>query len=337
MKHSGKIYFSLFNFAVVCLIAPFLISTFVHFDYITNYSVGSFSLSTFQATYYTGVYKYRILGRELFLNFYYFIHWLSLHGIMLHHISSFTLQRLGNNTEAVYYLAQYFNDTLFLCLAAMALFYLFSRRYYSLDNSQRNLSIMIIIFFIASSEYVLNVYDGLYYLISIFALLFIFEDLYNQRQYAFLGVCLMLILGALTIEHSVLILAIYAAIYLDRYGLKIKKPLLKLAILFILFFIVYFLLRIIYGFNHGVYDVLALTQVNLRFLYLTGMSLLFLFCGSFIAVGNFIQFKRVFIFIVFSIPYILSIFSFAYLAEVRVWIPVIIPAICIALLKPKSN
>lgn len=336
MSKVSQLFFLTLGFIIVCIFLPLLMSTFLHFDFITNYSVGSFSIAEFNKTYYVGVYKYRVLGRVLFLQFYHLITFLNAHGIVLHHISTFTLNRLGYHTEANYYLTQYFNDTVFLVLIAMMLFCLFSQKYYQFSNAQRNLTIVSIISMIAVSQFVLTVYDGLYYFISIAALFFILKDVYSGSKTAFLGVALMMVLGALTIEHSVLILSMYAFAYYDKYGLRFRKSLYKLVILIVLFFIPYIALRYVYGFNHAVYDILA-GQLNMHFLYLTGLSVLFLVTGCFICVGNGEQLKRVLIFLFFSIPYIVAIFSFAYLAEVRVWLPVIIPAICFALLRPRKE
>jgi len=337
MNRNTNFNYTILGFIVICILLPFVISTIVHFNLITNYSNGSFSLNAFMHTYYTGIYKYRILGRELFLSIYHFVATLAGHGVTLYNISSTTLSRLGSNSEPLVYLTQYINDTGLLILIAIVLFVIFGRPYFSLPQAQRNLSVLCIILIIAISHFVLTPYDDLFYLILSLAMFFTFEEFYNDTPQAFWGTLITLILGAFTIEHSVLIMSFYAAIYCDKYGVRWHKPVYKIITLVIAFFIVYFILRKIYGTTHGMYDVLALTQVNLRFLHITFISILFLIVGSLATAGSPQKLKRILTFLLFSFPYIIAIGCFAYLAEMRVWIPVIFPAICLGLLNKKAQ
>lgn len=335
MLRAQKFIFSSLSFFIICLLMPFLIGTIVHFDFISNYSIGSLSIDSFHDIYFHGIYRYRVLGRVIFEQLYHCMVWLNAHGVVLHHISSFTLNRLGSNSVAVYYLTQYVNDMGFLVLTAIALFYLFSRPFYQLSVTQRNVAILLILFFIGLSQFVITVYDGLYNLLTVMALIFIFEDIYSEKKCAFLGVAIVMVLGALTIEHSVTILSMYAWTYFDKYRFQVRQSLWKLVILIAIFFIIYFILRYVYGTSHGLYDVLAFNSVNMHYLYLTALSLLFLLGGSLCMVGNGEQLKRVCIFLFFTLPYIAAIFTFAFLAELRVWLPVIIPAMCFSLLRPR--
>jgi len=337
MQKCAKSFFLFLSFVIVTIIFPFLISTIFHFDYITNYSAGDFNLYQFFYTYYSGIYKYRILGREIFLQIYCLVHTLNMHGIVIHHINNTTLRHLGRGTDPIFYLTQYIFDTIFLIFTAIGLFFLFCQKTYQLEGSYKNTIILTILFIITMTQYVATVYDNLFYWILVSSLFFIFKDIYDDNRFAFFGIAITLILGVMTIEHAALILSAYATAYIDKYGLRFKKkPFCKLLLLFLLFFIVYLSLRAIYGASHGVFDVLAFS-LNLKFLYLTVCSLLFLIAGCFLTANHSEQLKRICIFLFFALPYIAAIFSFAYLAEIRVWVPVIMLAICFAALKPRKQ
>lgn len=212
--------------------------------------------------------------------------------------------------------------TLFLILSFNKLF--------RLAEKQVNYIILIAVFFICISQYVITPYDAISYFVIAISFPFI-TAIISKPQILNLSILLLIIIVAtLTRESSAIILAIYGAFIVYFWNdLKNKKNhVLILTSCIIAYLSVYLGLRMYFGFENGLYQ--QDTEVmNLNFFDRKNQVGLLFFVASLIIIFLLAESRRnsklFSVFLIFCIPYIAFCWFTGVFFEIRLWIPVILP------------
>lgn len=302
---------------------PIVLSQIIYYGFATNYTTNVFSEIGFKNQYENGIYKYRVLGRMIFLKINDFIDSYGFSPISVRSLN--LLDPLGTNE---YYATYFINNTLFLCLTVTILFLIIDRKC-SLDMVLlKDFSLLLMTLLIVITQYVVVPYDTLSYFLIALAIYFVLS---KQSLLNLLILCLIVFLATITRETAALVLSFYFAVY-HRELLKLSKPFNKyqiyLGVLIICFVITYFSLRFIFGFEYALYQSIQILN-NLSFSALTG--LLFFGAISLILLLDEHGRKQCVLFLAASLPYIVLLVFVANLWEIRLWIPIIIALIILKL------
>ena len=317
---------NLLKFAAVSFVLPFTLNFYAYYGFISNYSSGAFSRSTFLAQFETGIYKYRILGNHLLL----FINDI-LEAYGLQHRNSEPLKFLDSQASAHFYDSYFILNTAFLCLTCAVLYLTYSHKAFEMTTREKHLWIVVLLSYMVLSQFVVVPYDTLSYFILCSGIYFILSA--RHSPFSTLALLVLVVLGTLTRESIVLLLSFYATVHFLRFGFKGRKNLLELLLLTVAFLSTYLSLRFIYGFDDFMHQ-------GLRFHDSMGLggviSILFFLATLITLVLDLEKAKTALVFLLFSFPYIAMILLVGALFEIRLWIPLIIPIAILASLNPRA-
>lgn len=311
-----------FHFVISAWIFPALLSLIVYHGFSTNYTTHVFSESGFNEQYESSIYKYRIIGIVLVKETNYLLKSIGHLPKEIYSIVPMSLKTLDTDGTKEFYLAYFFVNTFFLCLACTMLYFLLYR-VIPLKKDNRTLLVFIsIVSMISISQYVITPYDILSYFLLITALILIFKKPSFKNQVL---LYFTMILAVLTRESAILILSVYFTLYVTKFYGTSRKHLIILAILFIIFLTIYFIIRLIIGFGDSFYLYIRIIE-NFRDIY-SLMGLILFLSILYILSTEELNRKIGYVFLLSSLPYIITIMIIANPWELRLWIPVIIPLV----------
>lgn len=307
---------TLCRFLAAAWAIPAVLSCAAYYGFASNYSLDKFSPALFHKHYDGGVYKYRVLGREITVAVADFI---DSHRLPVRVPNLF--RAMGEGGSPALYAAHFLVNTLFLCLACSVLFLLLLRL---LPPAQSHFSYLLLLFFAllsAMTQYVITPYDSLSNCLFVCAAALILVP-GGPARFALL--LFLTMLSTLTRESSALILSFYLAInagsILVRRGPTRNQ--LELATLVFAFLLPYLLLRFLLGTKNAAYEEVVAAHMLHSPLSLLGLIFLLAFLFLFLADAR--NRKPCALFILASLPYLVPMLFVAYLWEIRLWVPVIL-------------
>lgn len=306
---------------LACCVLPVTLNYFAYYGFVTNQSRHVFTRADFIGQYDWGVFRYRVLGRKLLLLVYSALE-------HFHHPAeggSRTARFLETNNLNLYH-SYFLLNTTFMCLTLWMLALTFQLNLFRVRPQEKFLLVLVTAFLIAMTQFVVVPYDTLAYF---FLTLSIYLMLLRPTPLVVAGLILVVVLGSLTRETAALTLSVYAALYVLRRQTGVKATLSVLAALAAAFAVTYVALRVHYGWQNGVGNVITL-GVNLHRHGLVGaaflVSTLVLLSDFSNAVGR----RAVWLFLAFSSPYLLSILLTGVLFEARLGVPLFIGVVVLA-------
>jgi hypothetical protein len=314
------------RFLVLGAAFPVVLSAISYLGYFTNYTRGLFSRDSFIEQYSSGVYKYRLLGKEVLLQ----IHDLIL-ALNLPTYAPKAMIQMDRHAEAAFYSAYFYLNTAALCIMCALLFLLFEQRK-AAESLWRDLSLMFITAIIALSEYVITPYDVMSYMfLALAAYVMICRPL--DGIWRKLALAVVVTAATATRETAVLILCLHFSIY---HGRVLSNPLrsglnksqLELGLLVICFALTYIGLRFAFGFNHGVSNTPSFEPGAGP---LPVLGLLFLVSTVGIVALSSSSHREIMAFLLSATPYIVLMLLVAVAWEVRLWVPVVMLMLTIRL------
>lgn len=324
---------SLLRFLSLGLFIPITFMVIMYAGLGSNYTWGGyFTDKGFNGLYSSGIYKYRVLGRESVRQFYALTNADKLPGF-----APDTVKKKYPQVDENLYAAYFYNNTLFLCISCCLLILIFTRNQ-DPSFSLCELPIVAMTLLMAVTQYIVVPYDSLTY-----AFLFAAIYLITANKQSRLNSVLLLVitcLATLTRETSFIILCFYAAWFHKPLW---KNPLTEIniqhktfALLLCVFASSYLSLRLYYGFSQGMFHSLAIARnINISSIFAL------LFVASFIAIffTSSVNTKALKLFLCFCIPYMLMIIIVAIPQEMRLWMPIILPMIILKTLSetPRLN
>jgi len=295
---------------VLCFVFPMLLGIFAYYGFSSTYSATLFDSSGFHAQYDYGIYRYRVLGKVLFL------------GIdhVLERYRHGQVPQLGTN----FYLSYFLLNTTFVCLTAWALQATLDLPVFTKSEIEKKLWVMVVALLITVTQYVITPYDTLSYFFIVAAAYLMMRD---STPLSTLGLAAVMILGTLTRETPALIVALYAALWVMRHSVGFRPTIPVLATLFAVFLATYLGLRFALGWDSHAVDQ-GLTG-HVPFKGIAGV--LFLISGILLTMdlANRAKVKTALLFLAFSSPYLAVSLLTGMPFEVRLWVPIFLGLILI--------
>ncbi len=300
----------------VAWILPVIFSTVAYYGFVTNYTHHVFTNATFDRQYDHGVYKYRILGREIQKRI---DRMLDRHHFGFH--APKVMRAIEKDFSANFYIAYFLNNTFFFCLTCTMLFLLFEKIGGG-SEAFTDLMVTMISLVLALSQFVVAPYDMLSYFLTVSGFYLILLPQSKKRLFL---LCAVVVLGALTRETITMVPAFYLTLHW-REILRLRAPhdaKWELLAMGGCFLAVYSGLRWGMGAeehtffqtrNLGANFTKTLPLVGVAFIYASTILLLLEQHGRG-AIG---------LFLLATLPYTLSIFYNSFLWEIRLWIPVLL-------------
>jgi hypothetical protein len=316
---------NLVTYASVCVLLPVTSNFFIYYGFITNYTTGVFSESGFHGQYDFAVYRYRVLGKAIFLSVYRLV--------SLWHLESIfpsPLRQPGPHFSAAFYASYFIVNTIFLCLTMGVLWRVFASCAQHLSYNERFLWLLLCQYCVVITGYAVTPYDAIAYFFLSLSILIILIS--NNDIGSFAALSVVVILGALTRETEALALSFYAVIHYRRYGLEWNRSAAGLAVATVSFLAVYIGLRVALGaeaapmVHSTTRTVIQLAPISARVSLLFAFAILFLVCFPTRRVDEVLLFQ------VFALPYTIATFVSGIAFESRLWVPLILPSAVIAVL-----
>lgn len=305
---------------VVSAVFMALVNFFVYFGFANQYSSTSFSLDSFQAQYNSGIYQFRFLSTRAILWLYEWLKNFNFEQIPGHF--------LDQNADVHLYLALFLYNTLFAVLTVLVI-----GTYFNKQNIRRELKVafpLLLALMIGLSEFVIVPYDTFaYFILVVFFCVLINYLKQNDRTVSLLILCLLMIIGTLNRETMALALALTASVLLVEWNVS-KDSILPLSLLTVIFVATYFVLRVVFH-TGTTTDGLLLGQNFssaknlLALLFIVLMLIIPLMLSQTPE-----QRKLILVFYFFSLPYILFCLFVGILFEIRLFVPLFIPAVMLS-------
>jgi hypothetical protein len=308
---------------VLAVVIPLCLNAIVYFGFLTNYT-RVFSRATFETQYESGIYRYRVLGREAVLLADRVVarllptqRWASLQA---------QLVRLDPAASVSFYFAYFAINTLFFTLTIAVLMVVLRAG----DQIHRRLLVLLVSFLIALSQYVVTPYDTLaYFLLCAGA----YVTLQPPSFVNTLALMILIALGTATRETASLNISFALAVYFLRHGLRLHRDLAIVLCATGAFVATYVALRCWYGFSGWLYDGAAIARsASILDLLVVVLSscLLWLFSTD-RAAGRAIAWL-----LLCSAPYLALVARFGIWRELRLWVPLILLAAIFAGARPTA-
>lgn len=308
----------------------FIVNSLVYFSFGNIYSSKILNYNDFSQQFNSGIYQYRILSGYFLLWIYDFLSSFNIN------YEIFKLKFFDADAEPQLYLSFFILNTFFLVLSALVMILITETKNFLATETEKILMIVVAIFTIAISQFVIVPYDiSSYFFLLIF---FFFLIKYLERNSVFNLIILIIILAISTInrESSALSLSLIATVLYTKFGLK-KESILPIAVLGITFVAVYLGMRLIsenFTTNDGNLLVQNFTQPK-NILGILFWFTFFLF--SIILAKDKNAARLIVIFHLFSIPYILMCFYTGILYEVRLYVPLFLTSLLLGKIRVLTN
>lgn len=305
--------YSAWTIAVFSAVLAFTLSTFLYFSFNNIYSVSILSRENFETQFFSGIYKFRLLSSWLVLAVYDFL-------------QSFTAdygdlqERLPKTADARMLIALYAVNTLFLILSALLLTFITSAKEFCATGGEKIAAVVVAIFVMVFTQYVLVPYDVSAYFFFLFFLWILLTYLRTKKTILFIAMLGMMIISTLNRETAALSLSVAATLFYREEGFG-RQFFIRLIWLTLAFLAVYSGLRLSFGgFTTNDGNLLAQNFTEPK----NGLGLLFwlllfaftlLFARDRKAQGNILLFH------LFALPYLAFCLYSGILYEVRLYVP----------------
>jgi len=302
---------------------PFLVSLFVYYGFATSYTGHTFHEAGFRAQYESGVYKYRVLGRELLLETHRFLRSESQLARIARELfakSPASLAILDPRADPTFYAAYFVQNTAFMILSCILLYVLLGES----PAAPTSGGYMAGVSWMAISQYVVCPYDTLSYALILLSFLLIVRPLESNLPI----LALVLAVSTLARESSALTLSFYFAYHHERLLRFERKELTQLVVLVGVFVATYGLLRAHFGLENALWQ-RAMLHANLA--TPSNMAgLLALPVVAYLVCGGSRALRPCLVFLACSSPYIVAMLAIANTWEIRLWVPVWLGLISLA-------
>lgn len=301
------------------------LSFIIYFGFSSSYTKNVFSRESFSQQYDQGIYKYRILSKQLLLKIddvlqNYFYGDKTVEKILV-------WTKTGTNR---FYFAYFLLNTFFLLLLSVVLVLLFE-----LDNvlvmnkSEKSLLLFLLIILIAVTQYVIVPYDVSSYFFHLLTIYIFFHYVDSFPKFSILSICALIILSTFNRESSALTVAFLTMILLLKNGLN-KKSIINVSFIFISFFVTYLWLRFYFEKSSDSMFVEGnkMKENVTGFANLTGILFWLLCFYLSMALANSRENKYIIIlYHILCLPYIATCFISGILFEIRLYIPLLLSAV----------
>lgn len=306
----------------ILILMALCLTVFVYYGFITNMTIETFTLEQFTQKYTQGIFRYRVLGRELTM----FMH------SIIYTIPFFTrpdrmMEYLHTNTMTMYH-TLFIVNSLCIGISTFILSRITQLHFIQLQPINRIVFVLLCASIIVLTQYAITPYDCLSYSILLASVYVVFH--YQHRRNIMMPVLILLtIAGILTRESQFIFSAFLFAAYRtyhqsSSWTMKISTPVTIAGISLL----TYGVLRLYYGFEEAVYYAGPLpvftTIKYASVLFFVGLIFL-------LYVHSPEKNKRTLrLFFLFSVPYFFVLLKSGILAEARLWIPHILLSSIIA-------
>ena len=221
---------------LLCCVLPTALNYFAYYGFITNYTKYVFTLYDFHRQYDHHIFRYRILGKLLLLGYYtVFTHFPHPFFKQMKEVNQYLL----TDTTSLYH-CYFLMNTFFLCLTTWVLSTMFRLKQFEGSSREKQLWLLLIIFLIIISQFVVTPYDTISYF---FLSVSIYLMLRGQNGFVLAVLLGTMVLAALTRETAAISLSFYATLYLMRKALPNQTSLLGFVLLLVTFLATYVGLR----------------------------------------------------------------------------------------------
>ena len=307
------------KFLLVSLFA-IVVNSFIYFSFGNIYSSSVLNYTDFQNQFHSGIYQYRILS-GYFLTF---IHdFLSTLGT---DYQLFKLKFTNDNAEPQMHLSFYLLNTGFLVLSGFVMTLITETKSFIASESEKISLIIIALFTIAISQFVIVPYDVSSYFFLLVFFLFLIKYLEKNTPFYLLILGVLMVISTLNRESSALSLSLMATVLYTKFGLK-KGTIVPVAVLGFTFIAVYLGMRLMsesFATNDGNLFIENFSQPK-NFLGMLFWLIFFLF--PLILAKDKKAVRMILIFHLLSLPYILMCIYTGILYEIRLYVPLFLTAL----------
>lgn len=307
------------KFLLVSLFA-IVVNSFIYFSFGNIYSSSVLNYTDFQNQFQSGIYQYRILS-GYFLNFAHdFLSTLSID------YQLFRLKFTNHNAEPQMYLSFYLLNTGFLVLSGFVMTLITESKSFIASESEKILLIIIALFTIAISQFVIVPYDVSSYFFLLAFFFFLIKYLEKNTPFYLLILGVLMVISTLNRESSALSLSLMAIVLYTKFGLK-KETIVPIAVLGFIFISVYLGMRVMsenFSTNDGNLFTENFSQPK-NFLGMLFWLIFFLF--TLILAKDKKAVRMILIFHFLSLPYILMCIYTGILYEIRLYVPLFLTAL----------
>jgi len=316
LKKYKNIFFSVF--------LSLAFSYIVYFGFTSGYSKYVFSRESFSNQYDHGIYKYRILSKQLLLK---------TDDVLQNYFPDdkaadriLVLDKTG--TDRFYY-SYYLLNTFFLVVFSIVLALLFeSDRILIINKNEKVLLLFILVILIAVTQYVIVPYDVASYFFHLFIIWIFFIGFERFPKLTVACTCVLIILSTLNRESSALTVTFLAIILLLRNGFN-KKSIGTAVLFFISFFATYIWLRFHFEKSESLFIESNRIKENIT-AYPNLMGILFWLFSFYLSMSLAVAKENKYIIILYhliSLPYIAACFFSGILFEIRLYIPLFLSSV----------
>jgi hypothetical protein len=298
----------------LCFSVPLAFCYVTFFLFRSNYTFGVYAPNTFQQAFSSGVYRYRIVGRELLFAIYGLLRTVYPHGLPARLYFS-ALSQLDKKPDDYFYVSYILLNFGCLVLFNLVTLRLLRSRWFRVPSVQAFTLVVGLDALICLSFSVLTVYDGPSYVLLVVALWLALRGSTSSR----VALAMVVALGVLVRESVILAVAADAALLFFRGGWR-RSALLPAAIPAAAYVAAYVLVRLVIGADpNAVLPSIPLDEFDavVGLLFLGGLLSVVLSSPPVIR-------RIASAFLLFSIPYLIAIFQSGVLIEVRLYVPVVI-------------
>jgi len=305
---------------VVGIVLPCMLSFVVYYGFFSDYAGAGFHREGFLSFYESGVVKYRVLGRELLLK---------THSVVVSQTWAGRLARrflpdvprcmpmADPKGNAWFYGAIFIQNTVFFVGAALVLYALFHHgcvtpgaRAFAMGRYGIGLLMMTL------TQFVPTAYD----MVTCFFFLAAAYLIVYAGRWGFPGLLICVFLGTLTRESAVITLAFFFAYHIDELVKLNRQAIGRLVSLTLVFAITYVVLRVYYGTDHAMWQMVRWWLNLFDQKSLCGILLFPVMCWMIMAGVSSV--RRCWVFLVACLPYVIAMTIIANTWEIRLWVPV---------------
>lgn len=303
------------DFVFFIVLFPLILSFITHFGFDSAYK----EIEEIPNQYYEGVYKYRILAREMLIHMFNIVKTLNIN---------------INLKGTLFYNVLFFFNTFFFLLSSFVLYIILSTTN-AVKNKIYNYH-FISTSLTSFSFYIIVPYDTLSYFLFLLCILFTIKYVYTNKKLYIIIFSILIVISTLNRETSALNLSFFMAfIFRDLTYLNIKSYIFKLFLPLISFILTYLLIRIYYSTeefktNDGFllfYNLMSLKNIIGILFFIISIRLLRINC---VLKSNVVYIYR---FLIFSTPYLIIILLTGILWEIRLFIPIILGILILSIMK----
>jgi hypothetical protein len=301
---------------------PFLVSSIVYFGFGTNYTGRVFHESGFRSQYESGIYKYRVLGRQSLLETYRFINSKSTGARHLRRAFAHLpagVSVLDKDADPAFYAAYFVHNTFFLVVSCVILYFIVAG---TVARATVSSTVMTGALLMGVTQYVVCPYDTMSYSFLLLSYLLIIRPF----RFSLLMLIFVLIASTATRESAALTLSFFFAHHYADLALLKRRELRQLSLLTGVFVVTYGLLRVFIGFDEAIFADMRLIANLSSFYSLLGIMAMPIVSYLIVTLSS--NKRKCMLFLLASSPYWLSTMIIARSWEIRLWVPVWLGLIC---------